>query len=118
MPRLIVGLILVIAAAGVFICDPAESRWLMPCPFHFLTGLYCPGCGSLRALHRLLHGNVAGALAMNGLMVLFIPVLAAFLVRPHWTRKPWVPKIILIVIILYWIARNIPVYPLILLAPH
>lgn len=40
-----------------------------PCPFHALTGLYCPGCGSLRATHALLHGRLAEALQFNALAV-------------------------------------------------
>ena len=31
------------------------------CPFLAITGWYCPGCGSLRAVHDLLHGDLAGA---------------------------------------------------------
>lgn len=30
----------------------------MPCAFHMLTGLYCPGCGGTRAVKMLLHGNL------------------------------------------------------------
>ena len=32
---------------------------LLPCIFHKLTGLYCPGCGGTRAVYWLLKGNVA-----------------------------------------------------------
>ncbi|PYV86056.1 MAG: hypothetical protein DMG90_22080 [Acidobacteria bacterium] len=35
--------------------NPASSGIFPPCPFLWLTGFYCPGCGSLRALHQLLH---------------------------------------------------------------
>ena len=41
--------------------DPATSGMFPPCPVHYLTGWYCPGCGSLRAIHQLLHGNLRAA---------------------------------------------------------
>jgi len=106
-----------VCLAALYLANPGRSPLFPPCPFHKFTGLYCPGCGSLRALHHLLHGDVAGAMAMNALMVLSLPVLGAFLVRPAWTRKPWIAYAVLIVIIVYWIARNIPGAPFNRLAP-
>ena len=42
---------------AVFFVDPAMQSFLPPCLFHAFTGLYCPGCGATRALHRLVHGD-------------------------------------------------------------
>ncbi len=53
-----------------------EARWFPQCPVKLLTGLSCPGCGVQRALHALLHGNVAQALSYNYFFVLSIPYLA------------------------------------------
>src|SRR5579864_5631489 len=64
--------------AGVIVLrifDPATSGAFPPCPVHYLTGWYCPGCGSLRALHQLLHGNLRAAWAMNPLTVILLPFL-------------------------------------------
>ena len=36
------------------------------------TGLYCPGCGSTRALYALLHGRPGEALAMNPLLLVVL----------------------------------------------
>ena len=50
------------AAAGlayVWAFDPAKGGVFIPCPFHRLTGRWCPGCGMTRALHDLLHGDLA-----------------------------------------------------------
>src|SRR5580700_1516854 len=57
------------------IFDPATSGIFPPCPVHYLTGWYCPGCGSLRAIHQLLHGNLRAAWAMNPLTVVLLPFL-------------------------------------------
>ena len=40
--------------------DPATSGVFPPCPLHYLTGWYCPGCGSLRAIHQLVAWKPAG----------------------------------------------------------
>jgi hypothetical protein len=118
-------------AAGIVLLrafDPANSRLFPPCPVYYFTGLYCPGCGSLRALHQLLHGNLATAWAMNPLSVLLFPFLAygliceaAFHLRQH--RLPQCPlsgawiRALCAAILLFGIARNLPFHPFDLLAP-
>jgi hypothetical protein len=72
------GLLGGLATAGMlFFFDPARGwGWLYPqCTFHRLTGLDCPGCGSLRALHQLLHGQLLAALRLNAFLILSLPVL-------------------------------------------
>ena len=108
--------------------DPATSGVFPPCPFHYLTGLYCPGCGSLRAIHQLLHGNLQAAWAMNPLTVLLLPFvgygLAAEAVLHIWGRRltrwilpgAWI-QVLCGIIVLFGVARNLPVYPFHLLAP-
>jgi hypothetical protein len=56
------------AAVGLlFAFDPAVTAWFPSCPLFALTGWLCPLCGSLRAVHALLHGNVEAALRLNPL---------------------------------------------------
>lgn len=109
-----------VVVAGVVIYstfDPSASRWFPRCPFLMLTGLKCPGCGTQRAIHALLHGDVLSALHFNALLPVSIPLLLLYgyaeLVR---TRKPRfynrVNSItailaVLIVVIVWWIVRNI-----------
>ena len=72
--------------------DPhAAGSWGF-CPWHALTGLYCPGCGALRAVNDLGNGDVLGALSSNLLFVAMVPVLVYFWLR--WTQRAWsdVPK--------------------------
>lgn len=52
------------AAAWGFLFPGAH---LPACPFHALTGLPCPTCGTTRALAALTHGRIAAALAWNPL---------------------------------------------------
>jgi len=110
--------VLLIGAVIVLYCfDPAKTALFPPCPVHFLTGQYCPGCGSLRAIHSLLHGHVANAISLNPLMVISLPILGLMLFNPPWVYKRWVPWVAFVVLISYGIIRNIPVWPFVLLAP-
>ena len=108
--------------------DPAASGIFPPCPVRYLTGWYCPGCGSLRALHQLLHGNLREAWAMNPLTILLLPFIAYGLasqallqLRGRGLPRVFLPattiRILCAVIILFGIARNLPFHPLHLLAP-
>lgn len=108
-----------LAALFVLYCfDPVRTAIFPPCPFHLVTGCHCPGCGSLRAIHSLLHGHLAGAMAQNPLMVVSIPVVGVMLFSPAWIYKRWVPWAAMIVLIVYGVIRNMPVWPLTLLAPQ
>ena len=52
-------------AAYVSMVDPDESGHYPTCPFLYLTGYYCPGCGSLRMVHALTHGQVGQGFGRN-----------------------------------------------------
>src|SRR6059036_559562 len=81
-PRAVVAagtILLAVLAAGVLFCfDPSHYPFYPVCFFHKSTGLLCPGCGSLRAMHQLLHGHVAAAMHFNALLVLSLPIAAWF----------------------------------------
>lgn len=117
---------LVAATVLLYAFDPQAVAWLPKCPFHQLTGWHCPGCGGTRAAHALLHGELARALAFNPLLVVGMPVVVAACV---WRRvrdgAPWSLMIgpawiwgLFAVLAVFTLLRNVPVYPLYLLAPH
>ena len=119
---------IVVAAAMLRLFDPATSGVFPPCPVHFLTGWYCPGCGSLRALHQLLHGNLRAAWALNPLTILLLPFISYGLASHLLTaiRGKGLPRLFLpaasiralgLAIVLFGIVRNLPFYPFDLLAP-
>jgi len=127
---LLVGFIATAAAGIVMLAvfDPATSGVFPPCPVLYLTGWYCPGCGSLRALHQLLHGNLHAAWAMNPLMILLLPFVCYGLashglgaIRGRRLPQLFLPAIWIqalgCVIIVYGIVRNLPFHPFDLLAP-
>lgn len=109
----------VVAASTLYVLDPNRPGHYPTCPFLAVTGLYCPGCGSLRATHDLLHGDLAGALARNPLAVLAVPYLllafVTFVLRatgrpaPRSTSLPaWVIWTLLVVVLAYTVLRNLP----------
>nr|WP_320020673.1 DUF2752 domain-containing protein [uncultured Draconibacterium sp.] len=123
-------LLLVIIGVAVifFILDPAQHEIFPQCLFHSLTGGYCPGCGSQRALHSLLHLDFAGVVGYN---FLFLPAVLFILYHylypllnkafgwklPNLFYKKQTPLIVLAIVVLFWIARNLPWYPFNVLAP-
>lgn len=115
-------------AAVFFVLDPTRSAFFPQCPFYRLSGLYCPGCGSQRAIHSLLHLDFAGVVNHN---LLFLP--AALLLVYHYSYT-WMNKIfgyglpnllykkatpwaILGAILLFGLLRNLPWHPFSVLAP-
>lgn len=125
----LLGLLATVAvgAAVLWQFDPHQSgNPLPPCPSLWLTGLFCPGCGTTRALHALLHGDLPGALAMNPLMVLSLPPVAVLLAQAlDVLPKPLEPlarrlghaRAWAVVVISYAVLRNLPWPPFSWLAP-
>jgi hypothetical protein len=70
-----------LAALVLFCFDPCRYHFYPICFFHRTTGLLCAGCGSLRALHQLLHGHLLTAFRFNPLIILALPLVLAFLIR-------------------------------------
>lgn len=108
-----------VAMIVLFRFDPARHGSYPQCVFHYFSGLDCPGCGSLRASHNLLHGQMLAAFRLNPLFCLLLPVGAWFGVRslvgrfagrwlPNPFRHPAWTWLLLWAIVGFWIVRNIP----------
>ena len=125
-------ILLAAGAAGLVLLrlfDPATSHLFPPCPLRALTGWYCPGCGSLRALHQLLLGNFRAAFALNPFAVISLPFLlygavsyASYTLRGKYLPRvlvpaPWI-QTLAVALLMFTVARNLPVYPFVLLAPR
>ena len=107
--------------------DPnAAGNPLPPCPLHATTGLFCPGCGSTRALHALVNGDLARAASMNVLLVASLPLLpvmaldaAGALSASLRTRLRWIldARGWAAAVVAYALLRNLPWAPFNWLAP-
>ena len=100
--------------------DPHQPGGYLYCPWLLLTGTYCPGCGGLRAVNDLTHGDLAAAASSNLLFVGAIPLLLVL-----WTRwfadrwrgvhrvadqhrtVVWV-SVFGFVALVFWVVRNLP----------
>ena len=73
-----------IAALVLYFFPPQRYGFYPACPVYRYLHLFCPGCGSTRALSALLHGNFAAAVHYNPLFVALLPLLGAFAALVYW----------------------------------
>jgi Protein of unknown function (DUF2752) len=118
-----VPLLVAALATGTFVLlavvDPHEPGRYPPCPWYALTGLWCPGCGGLRAAHDLATGDPIAAVSSNVLAVALVPVVALLWWR--WLRRRWSgqstgpptlsPRATLVLVagaLIFTVVRNLP----------
>jgi len=111
---LLIGLIAIILY-GYF--DP--EVYVFPlCPFRTLTGWLCPGCGSQRAIHQMLQGNIIASFKLNqlllpGLLYGLISFVSSYFFSSSWPhiRQTYyglkAGYVSLVVILVFWVGRNI-----------
>ena len=90
----------------------------IPCPFHFITNLYCPGCGVTRMIKSILKLNFYQAFRYNQLLFILFPFfffliidyIYNYIIKKKSIYKK-IPEIIWIIIIIFLIIfeliRNI-----------
>lgn len=99
--------------------NPLEHSLFPQCAFFRITGWQCPGCGSQRALHYLLNGDIHESFRMNPLLWVGVPYVAVVLLL----RSPWLETrcvrllniltglhaciLWLVAIVGFWILRNV-----------
>lgn len=117
--------ILLIGGALIFYFyqnNPSDNNsFFLRCPSNFLFNIDCPGCGTQRAIHHLLHLEIAEAFRFNALFVLFSPLILVVIalliynfifdksVRLPFLANKYFLIAILIIILLFGILRNIPI---------
>jgi Protein of unknown function (DUF2752) len=123
-PRLagpaLVGALVAAGVTVVGLVNPEIPGHYPVCPTYALTGFYCPGCGGLRAVHALAHGDVGLALHRNLLLVVALPFLGwaylAWIRRRALGRPPrWMLPAALwwaapVVLVAFTVVRNLPAF--------
>lgn len=84
-PALVIGG-LGAATLALYLRDPHERGSWGFCPSAAL-GIHCPGCGGLRAVNDLTHGDVAAAASSNLLLVALMPLVVGLLAL--WAADRW-----------------------------
>lgn len=100
------------ALAGLAFCLRGPVLWLsgvLPsCPFHRLTGLYCPGCGNTRGVLALMDGDLLLSLRYNISPLLILTLLA--LLYAEWGFRLFAkPKRLLPRSARFWILFGVAV---------
>lgn len=96
------------------------TGWGIPCIFHLVTGLHCPGCGVSRMCLALLRLDIRGAWEANPAILALLPAGAVLAVRiilryirtgaSRPTRgEEWIMIGMSVILVLYAVWRNIPV---------
>lgn len=114
---IVVIAVLLVLGFIYYALDPSASTVFPQCPFLSFTGYKCPGCGSQRAIHALLNGDVAGAFRYNAFLMIAVPWITLCLyAESRRTRNPrlyarlnsqlliW---LFLVTALLWWLLRNI-----------
>ena len=114
--------LLLAGSVYLYLFEPGKTGFFPPCLFRALTGLMCPGCGSTRAMHQIVHGHFAAAFMLNPLFLLAIPFLLYALIRYSLgVMRGEVPRsnqlpasyiyALFVIVVSFWIFRNTPFYP-------
>ncbi|MGD0814209.1 MAG: DUF2752 domain-containing protein [Verrucomicrobiota bacterium] len=118
----VAGLIATAGAAVIlFLFDPATTGVYPVCLLHLTTGLLCPGCGTLRAMHQLTHGNFAAAWRLNCFVMSLFPIAAWLAARelvwlstgkrlPGIVTRPVFGWALVVGLVVFGVARNLPVF--------
>jgi uncharacterized protein DUF2752 len=112
------GALLAGALAYIGLVDPHKPDTVFPiCPFRLLTGWNCPGCGGLRMVHDVLHGDLAAAITDNVFLLVGLPVFAGWIVLQRRREKPAfsIPgaAAVVLVVLAWTVLRNLPGFPLV-----
>ena len=112
------GVTTVVLVCVLFRFNPVETWFYPSCWFHRITGLLCPGCGSLRAVHQLTHGHVMEAMRMNPVLVLALPLMAGYAwqrwrernlpPRIHQATRVWLVWLGMALLLTFGVLRNLP----------
>jgi hypothetical protein len=120
---LIVAACTTLMCAAIWVGDPTTPSGPLPvCPTKALLGIDCPGCGSMRMLYSLMHGNLMAAARFNALGLAALVLLVwAYLAWTYgrvvgrrigsWQHRRWSAAVTLSLVLAWFVVRNIPFAP-------
>jgi hypothetical protein len=114
-----IALALLVFIVIYYALDPVDYSFFPKCPFYWITGYKCPGCGSQQVIHHLLHMDFRGAFKANPLLVISIPYILGGFIFDYTNLRSRFPRvrnvlygknaiiIVFIIVVSFWIIRNI-----------
>lgn len=99
--------------------NPQHNIFFPKCPIYQLTGWQCPGCGSQRAIHCLMHLDFIQAFRYNAIMVFSIPYVVFGIYLEYFNGKSRHPQmrkflfgekacyLLLVIITIFTVGRNL-----------
>jgi hypothetical protein len=111
---------LALATLALHVRDPhVQGSWGV-CPSLALFGVYCPGCGGLRAVNNLSNFDLVGAASSNLLFVAFLPLIGWAFAQwflaawrredysPRWLQTPRFHVTLATLMVVFMVVRNVP----------
>lgn len=115
----IIILFFIIVLGATYLLFIFKTNRYIPCLFHKITGLYCPGCGITRMIQAIVRLEFVEAFWYNPLVFCLIPFIGLYLInliRSNLNKKKlfgdktrkvfW--NVTLVITIAFWVLRNIP----------
>ena len=108
-------ILLLISFLIIFLFLNKVFNFTIPCLFHEITNLYCPGCGITRMFLALFKLDFYQAFRYNPLVfILLILSIVYFLVKKigklNFKLPNYIYYYLLVIVIIYGILRNIPLF--------
>lgn len=110
------GLLAVLAVVYYFF-DPMEARWMPKCIWKVATATECPGCGSQRMAHALMHGDLRAAWQANAYALCMLPLVGVMLwlelfrerhpVMYSRVHSPVAIWVLTVSVLVWWVVRNL-----------
>ena len=108
-------ILLLISFLIIFLFLNKVFNFTIPCLFHEITNLYCPGCGITRMFLALFKLDFYQAFRYNPLVfILLILSIVYFLVKKigklNFKFPNYIYYYLLFIVIIYVVLRNIPLF--------
>ncbi|NLT12039.1 MAG: DUF2752 domain-containing protein [Clostridiaceae bacterium] len=93
----------------------------LPCLFHLITGLYCPGCGTGRMFFAILRLDFSSAFRANPYVFILIPIFSIYYIAEiraylkgqsrKASRSEYISLFFILAgLIIFGVLRNIPYF--------
>lgn len=118
--KVLIFLVTLMASGVAYVVFYIFVGFGIPCPFHLVTGLRCPGCGITRMVVSLVHFdfelafhyNAALFVALPVFLVLAISIIVGYIKTGSQKLSRWQSIVVIsliVILLLFGVIRNLPV---------